>query len=135
MNERNEKAAKTEDGLLVARAKKLFDESVQGLDAETQSRLNRGRHEALEQMRTGVRYRQWLHWTPAVGVAAVAVLAVAIWIGRPPVEDLTPPGEPSDFEILLTEDSFEMLEELEFYSWIDLEAEADGEEDTNGNVG
>ncbi len=139
MNERNAKAAKTEDTPLVTRAKELFDQSVQGLDAATQSRLNRGRHEALEQMQPGGRYGQWLQWSqrtlPAAGVAAAAVLAVAIWTGKPPVDDLRLPGELSDFEILLTEDSFEMLEELEFYSWIDLEAEADEEMDTNGNVG
>jgi len=29
----------------------------------------------------------------------------------------------SDMEILLTEDSLEMLEDLEFYSWIDLDEE------------
>ena len=51
--------------------------------------------------------------------------------GRSPVDELTPPATAGDFEILLDEESFEMLEELEFYSWIDLE----GELDTIGNVG
>jgi hypothetical protein len=139
MNERNTKSAKTDDRLLVTKAKQLFDQSVEGLDAETRSRLNRGRHEALAHLRPGVRYGQWLQWNqrtlPAAGVAAAAVVAVLIWTGRPPVDDLTPPAMASDFEILLAEDSFEMLQELEFYSWIDFEAELDDELDTNGNVG
>lgn len=135
MNERNVKSAKSEDRLLVTRAKELFDQSVEGLDAETRSRLNRGRHEALAHMRPRVRYGRWLQWTPVAGVATAAVVAVVIWAGKPPLDDLTPPSVASDLEILLTEESFEMLEELEFYSWIDLEAELDDELDTNGNVG
>ena len=131
MNERNEKTANIEDDGLAAKAKELFDQSVQGLDAETQSRLNRGRHEALAQLQPGVSHGQWLRWAPVTGVTAAAIVAVVVLTGRPPTDELTPPGTASDFEILLIEDSFEMLEELEFYSWIDLE----GELDTNGNVG
>jgi hypothetical protein len=131
MNERNEKTAKIEDEALAKRAKELFDQSVQGLDAETQSRLNRGRHEALSNAAAGAGHGQWLRWAPATGVAAAAVVAVVVLNGRPPADELTPPATASDFEILLNEDSFEMLEELEFYSWIDLEAELE----TNGNVG
>lgn len=131
MNERNEKTANIEDEGLAAKAKELFDQSVQGLDAQTQSRLNRGRHEALAQLQPGVSHGQWLRWAPVTGVTAAAIVAVVVLTGRLPTDELTPPGTASDFEILLNEDSFEMLEELEFYSWIDLE----GELDRNGNVG
>ena len=105
MTERNAKSAKIDDRLLVTKAKELFDQSVEGLDAATRSRLNRGRHEALAYLRPGVRYGQWLQWSqrtlPAAGVAAAAVVAVLIWTGRAPVGDLTPPAMASDFEILL----------------------------------
>ena len=131
MNERNEKTASIENERLAAKAKELFDQSVQGLDAHTQSRLNRGRHEALAQLQPGVIHGQWLRWAPATGVAAAAIVAVVVLTGRPPIDDLTPPAVAGDFEILLNQDSFEMLEELEFYTWIELE----GEVDTNGNVG
>ena len=131
MNERNEKTAGIENERLAAKAKELFDQSVQALDAHTQSRLNRGRHEALAQLQPGVIHGQWLRWAPATGVAAAAIVAVVVLTGRPPIDDLTPPAAAGDFEILLNEDSFEMLEELEFYTWIELE----GEVDTNGNVG
>jgi len=129
MNERNEKTAEVQDQAFASKAKEVFDESVQGLDAEAQSRLNRARHEALAHAGSGVSHSQWRRWAPATGVAAAAVVAVGVLTGRPPIDELTPPGTVSDFEILLDQESFEMLEELEFYSWIDLEVEG------NGNVG
>jgi hypothetical protein len=131
MNERTENTSGLEDQAFVTKAKEAFDQSVQALDGETRSRLNRGRHEALAQLQPGVSHSQWLRWAPATGLAAAALVAVVVMTGRPPVDELTPPAMASDFEILLDEESFEMLEELEFYSWIDLE----GELDTNGNVG
>jgi hypothetical protein len=38
-------------------------------------------------------------------------------------------------EILLTEDSLEMLEDLEFYSWIDLDGDSTEAEEPTNNVG
>ena len=127
MNERDED--------FVTRAKELFDQSVESLDAETRSKLNRSRHAALEDAGQGIRLGRPIQWAPAAGVAAAAVLTVVILNGEPPVDALTLQTTANDFEMLLTEDSLEMLEELEFYSWIDLEAELGDELDTNGNVG
>ena len=135
MNERNEKTAEMEEQSFVTRAKEVFDQSVLALDAETQSRLNRGRHEALAQAAPDIGYGQWLRWAPATGIAAAAVVAVVVLTGRPRVNELTLPATASDFEILLDQESFEMLEELEFYSWIGLEADLNGDMETNGNVG
>jgi hypothetical protein len=120
MNEQKDTVA---DKAFAEKAKQLFDESVAGLDGQTRSRLNRGRQAALDALKTG--RPVWVQWAPAVGVAAAAVVAVVLWTGNPPVDDLTPEASAADFEILLTEDSFEMLEELEFYSWIDLDEGAD----------
>jgi hypothetical protein len=131
MNERNENTVEVEDQPFATEAKEVFDQSVQALDAETRSRLNRGRHDALMQLQPGVSRTQWLRWAPVTGAAAAAVVAVVVLTGRPSVDELTPLAIAGDFEILLDEESFEMLEELEFYSWIDLE----GELDANGNVG
>ena len=58
------------DEKLVERAKALFDESADGLDAATVSKLNRIRHEALEA--AGSRRSARLRWVPVTG-AAVAV--------------------------------------------------------------
>ncbi len=120
MNERKDMVA---DKAFAEKAKQLFDESVEGLDGQTRSRLNRGRQAALEELET-VR-PAWVQWAPAAGVAAAAVVAVVLWSGNLPVDQLTPDASAADFEILLTEDSFELLEDLEFYSWIDLDEDAD----------
>ena len=133
MNEQNRNMA---DEAFAEKAKQLFDASVDGLDGATRSKLNRGRQAALAEMQTG--NRRWLQWAPAGGVAVAAVAALVVWTGSTQLPELDAPGVAADMEILLTEDSFEMLEDLEFYSWIDLDGETtdsiETEEPTN-NVG
>ena len=63
------------------------------------------------------------------------MFAVVLWTGNQPVDELTPQASAADFEILLTEDSLEMLEDLEFYSWIELEDDADETMETEDIVG
>jgi len=110
MNEPNDQFGK--------KAKAAFDASVDKLDAATLSKLNASRHRALEELTRPT--RQWSRWAPATGVAAAALLAV-IWLQSPTaVQDAAGPVNVMDMEILLGEDSIEMLEELEFYSWIDV---------------
>ena len=122
MNDRDDIV--NDDDPLVGRAKTLFDESVDDIDAATLSRLNRNRHEALERSARRRLAGPWMQWLPAAGVAAAAVFAVAVWTGDPSLDELTPPAAASDLEILLEGDELEMLEDLEFYSWIDLEGES-----------
>lgn len=130
MNERDDIAA---DEAFAAKAKMLFDQSVEGLDGETRSRLNRGRQEALAKV--GGRGMRWMQWAPAGGLAAAAVLAVVIFAPGPQIAELDVPEVATDMEILLTEDSLEMIEDLEFYSWIDFDAEAGNSEGPTNNVG
>ncbi len=130
MKEHKDTAA---DRAFAEKAQRLFDESVEGLDGQTRSRLNRGRQAALAEIKTG--RPVWVQWAPAAGVAAAAIFAVVLWTGNQPVDELTPEASVADFEILLTEDSLEMLEDLEFYSWIDLDEDADETLEPDGNVG
>ncbi len=97
------------------KAKEAFDTSVDGLDAATLSRLNRSRHAALAELRRPA--RQWSRWMPATGVAAAVLVAVVVLQTPNGVDEV--PTAVTDMEILLGEDSIEMLEDLEFYSWID----------------
>ena len=111
------------------KAKGLFDESVEQLDGATLSRLNQGRHKALEELQrpAGI---PWGRWAPAAGVAAVAVMAVLVMRGPEGVDPVADIVTASDFEMLLESDGLEMYEDLEFFSLLeemDLEA--------NGNVG
>lgn len=130
MNDRKDVSA---ESAFVEMARERFDESVSGLDGETQSRLNRGRQAALAELNTAKPV--WSQWVPAAGVAAAAVIAVVMWTGNPVPDEAAIPAVATDMEILLTEDSLEMLEELEFYSWIDFEEDADSNGETQNNVG
>ena len=108
MNESDEK--------FVNKAKGLFDESVDRLDAGTLSALNRSRHEALKEARE--QRSPWLRWAPALGVTAAVVGAVMLALPQPDLVETVPPD---DMDILLGEDSIEMLEDLEFYAWMELQ--------------
>lgn len=118
------------DDELAERAKTLFDESVERLDAQTLSRLNRGRQAALAEIGETTAVGHWARWVPASGVAAAAVVAVVVWQNYPGQVAAPPADSVTEFEILLGEDSLEMLEDLEFYSWMDT-----ADLDTGGNVG
>lgn len=113
-----------QDRTFERKVKAAFDESVGALDAATLSKLNRGRHAALAELR---RPRlQWSRWMPATGIAAAALIAVVMLQNPSFIDEVNGPVAVTDMEILLGEDSIEMLEDLEFYSWIDI-AEADGD--------
>ena len=117
-----------EDRQIAGKAKQLFDESVDRLDAATLSRLNRSRHEALAELGSHRPLGHWLRWAPAAGIAAAAILAVIMVQGPVPDGVEMTPATATDFELLLDENSIEMFEDLEFFALMDgLEA--------NGNVG
>ncbi len=111
-----------------AQAKSVFDASVERLDAAALSRLNQGRHAALEQLAGGRHRAAWVRWVPAGGIAAAALVSIIVMRG-PELESM-PVEVVSDFEILLQGESLEMLEDLEFYSWMDA-----ADLDAGGNVG
>ena len=109
------------DDAIAQRARELFDDSVDGLDAATRSQLNRRRHEALESARGGLAWR-WERLVPATGVAAAAVLAVMVINGGGPEVAPMPTDGVADMEILLEGDELEMFEDLEFYTLLEFEA-------------
>ena len=122
MNEHEESRDLDEaDERFIAQAKAHFEESVRDLDGATQSRLNQARQTALAEIATGTGFGRWNQWVPVAGVAAAAVFAVVLWRGDPPTNEIVPPATASDFELLLNQDDFEMLEDFEFYSWIEID--------------
>ena len=110
-------------------AKALFDASVDSLDAATLSKLNQGRQAALAAAADAPRL--WLRWVPAAGMATAVLVAVLVVRG-PDMDDVPFAANPvpGDFELLMGGDSLEMIEELDFYSWIDI-----AEADATDNVG
>lgn len=119
MNSGNERPLP--DDPVARRARGLFDESVEALDAATLSRLNRGRHRALEEARGARPGLRWSPWLPAGGVAVAAAVAVLMVGGGDPAPVPMDADRAADLEIILEGDDFEMLEDLEFYSWMELE--------------
>jgi hypothetical protein len=113
---------------LEQRSRELFEESVGRLDARTRSRLNQARQKALNELNKGTTRRYWLT-APLGGLAAAAVIAVVVMTGRqagaPAPESAALPLD--DFDIVADADSLELLQDVEFYSWL---AEASGP-DTN----
>ena len=101
--------------------KRVFDESVAGLDAATRSRLTRARHRALEEL-APKRSRVWNLWlVPAGTLAATALVAWVVFQGPEP----GPEGDwLGDIEILAAEEDLEMLDEdLDFYEWLEEQPE------------
>ena len=112
-----------EEEIFVRNARTVFEQSVDGLDGQTQSRLNSGRQTALAELTTGtVSLGRWTQWAPVAGAAAIAIVAVVFWNGIPQ-PGVDAPALNGDFEIIMAEDSFDMLRELEFYSWVDIDVE------------
>ena len=95
--------------------KATLDRKARELDGQTMSQLNRARQHALDEARHAPRAR----WLPAGLLSAAAVLTLAIGLG------LRAPGPVSESDtalevVLLTSDEpMEMLEQLEFYAWLD----------------
>jgi hypothetical protein len=109
---------------LEQRSRELFEDSVGRLDARTRSRLNQARQQALSELNKGTARRYWLA-APLGGLAAAVVIAIVMMTGR----QTTAPNQDSsglpldDFDIVADADSLELLQDVEFYSWM---AEASG---------
>lgn len=117
MTSQGEKPADLSTEAFAAEAKKTFDDSVSALDAATLSQLNRSRQAALAELSVSSRRPRWAILTPAAGAAAAVLIAVMIMRSPGGPELIEAPT--SDFEMLLGEESIDMLEDLEFYSWLE----------------
>lgn len=117
MIKQDKQAMDAHDERFSERAAALFDTSVQTLDGQSRSRLNRARQKAMSQ---ASRKTPRTYWIPAAASVAVAAIAGAmLWSAEDLDTAYVPPAATADFEILLDTDSLELLEDLEFYSWLD----------------
>jgi hypothetical protein len=98
---------------------------VEQLDAQVRSRLTQARFAAVEEARR--RQTPWLsfwrNWAPTGAVAGAAMLAVLLWSGgeAPVSTGAQVQGAMEDLDIVVAEESLEMIQELEFYEWLDTE--------------
>ncbi len=91
------------------------------LDAATRSRLARARSAAIDELRDN-RFSWRNRWLP-LGAAAAAAVVVALLLSPNspvPVPDSSTRIEPlEDLDIVLAEDSLELIEDWEFYRWLE----------------
>lgn len=111
---------------LLETARRLLRESELGQDEFTVARLRAARLRALE-----AKPRPWLpsmRWLGSVVAAgAVAMLAGVIWLNTP--SDVTLPRANdstvvADIDLLTAKETPEFYTELEFYDWLESDADA-----------
>ena len=102
------------------RARALFEDSVERLDARTRSKLTQARNRALDEVKKGAARRRWI-LAPAGGFALAAVIAVGVvmWSGHPSQQP--GPAALEDLEIVADSEDLDLLQEqdVEFYAWLD----------------
>lgn len=119
MSPQDDKLARPGDEEFAARVAARLRESARSLDAPTRSKLNRARQAALEELtpRPAWRRSPWL-----TGAVTAAVAVVAFMVLQPATQD---PGRVAvasldvpDLELLMASEDLDMLEDLEFYTWL-----------------
>lgn len=105
------------------RSKALFDESVDNLSGNIRSRLTQARHRALEQASVRGTNRHISNhrvWLPAAALTAAAVAAVVVVAPRVIQERGMPEAfAADDFALLLNDDDLDLIENMEFYAWVE----------------
>ncbi|MGE3530203.1 MAG: hypothetical protein AB7I12_00255 [Steroidobacteraceae bacterium] len=120
---------KPEDSALAKRSRELFNEQVANLDARTRSRLNQARQTALDAVR-GESHAFGVRWlVPAGGVAALVLAGLFsvqfIGSGDEPLPDasMTVASTVADVEIIASGDELEMLQNVDFYAWLETQSD------------
>jgi hypothetical protein len=98
----------------IEKAKQQMDRHAEQLDELTSARLKAVRQTALQQ-----HTRFAVNWLPLSGLATAtataAVFAVVIWYHHP--NDM--PALAEEWELLAASEELELIEELEFYDWLE----------------
>ena len=111
---------------LEARSKALFDTSVAELDAATRSRLRQARHAAVEQAGGRARFTWWVPTLTGAVVAGLLILALPMLgpkLADVPLNDNLA-ARAEDLSLLMNDEDLDLLEDMEFYAWLDETPEA-----------
>jgi len=104
------------ENIFLQHSKKLLDDSVDSLDAATLSRLNQARQKALDTRRAN------LFSDNRIGVVfasfAVAAIVTLLWTTTPQQKSVELAQQYEDIDMLTADADFELLEDLEFVSWL-----------------
>lgn len=116
------------------RSAQLLRQGSDGLDAHVRSRLTQARFAAVEAARRRRNPAVWRSWLPLGGMSA-AVLAVLVWsggwqhqpVGVSPARETVQVRSPFDnLDLMTADENLEMIEDVEFYAWLDMQPAADG---------
>jgi hypothetical protein len=110
---------KNADQAFADKTGKALEQANEDLDAATLSRLNQARQTALAELEAP-RFASGKRWIPATAVAASVLVATVLWLGREPgmTESNQIAEQLEDLDILLSDEDFELYDDLEFYSWL-----------------
>jgi hypothetical protein len=106
------------------RSKAVFEASVDGLSGDIRSRLARARHRAVAEVRSTRAPMARRFWMPAAGLGAAALAAILFALPMSHRERALPAPVASaeDMAMLLNSEDLDMIENMDFYSWMDSEA-------------
>ena len=108
----------------------LLSSKAEALSGADRSRLTRSRQQALAQFDQRASQTNLSVLLPATGAVFAAVVGVAVWFaavqtGAPDMPGatdgylpVTQSAIPADIDVLITEDGLELLEDLDFYNWL-----------------
>ncbi|MES9991191.1 MAG: DUF3619 family protein [Candidatus Thiodiazotropha sp.] len=105
---------KSDEQAFLSKLKQRLDDHVDDMDPLTASRLQAARKRALEG-----ESRRTNTWLPVSGLATAAamLLAIALWYQG---NSTNSPEFNEDWELLASSEELELIEELEFYNWLEL---------------
>lgn len=109
----------------MAQVTSQLDEDSRDLDAATASRLNRARQHALDHGLARRRPRQgFLPYALAASIVAVLALTAVLRVPEraEPMPAAAAPSSADDLELLAGTEELEMIEDLEFYAWLELQS-------------
>ena len=102
------------DRLLRQTAVDSLDSRIEHLDARTLSRLNQVRHDALAQAgRQRLLDSQWLK-AGAFALLLVTIFNGWLFMSESGVEQM----DTDDFELIVANDDYELIQELDFVTWM-----------------
>jgi len=107
------------DEKLLKNSKKILDESAESLDAATLSRLNQARQKALGSHTAAFSFKT--SWIPASAFASLGIAVTTAWLLTSLPDDTEQfqiAKVYEDMEMLTSETDLELLEQLEFVSWL-----------------
>lgn len=99
----------------VTQIREALDASVERIDAETRHKINAARKQALAQQKQNTFFAS--HWGKA-GIATALSIFIAILIVKTQLPGPIEEEGIEAMELMAAQDTFDMYEELEFYTWL-----------------